>query len=346
MNVSSVTNTTYTSNTQQTKTSNTGYSFTQIMEQMRNQQTAGSAASSTAAARAADVRAGLDAETLAQLDKYTEIYNKYAAKYGDGFEIVKTICGSASDVDNKLIEARAAFYSELGEAGILGTGTLVKAGEVDESSITFVRNVDEYFKTKYNTDISALFYAEKYGVAGLSKDEQCKAILGGLKTSSAEDMAVAAQMLYNVGAISAYESKGISMQTSLYAGQSLGPNATTADVIAAQRDAKYDWGVILDIFKGDGDGNGIYELLSKAWETEDDKEGEKLKAIMKKVDAQQDSIHEAIELSNQKRRERDLLDRAAAEGARLRIMFGLDNGLDINAADMVQDTAEILLSVQ
>lgn len=343
MNILGVSAAASTYNTQQTKTFGTGYTFAQIMEQSQKSKTTNAAASSTS------VRAGLDAETTMYLDKYAEIYNKYAKQYGDGFEIVKGLYGdgSASDAEeSKHAEARGAFYTELYEAGIPGAGRLVMADEVDLNTVNFINPTDEYWKSSYKTGISTLFYAEKYGLAGLSPEEQCQAVFSKLKTSTVEEMSGAAQLLYNIGAISAYEQREIQKYTSIYASQTVGLSAFRSELIAAQRDISIDWSGMLEELKGNENGKDIYELLSKAWDTqEDDEEGLKLKAILRKVDAQQDAIHEAIELANKKRRELELLDRAAAEGARLRIMFGLDNGLDVDAADMIQDTAESVMPV-
>lgn len=348
MNVSGVSSAASPYYTQQTQSTGAGLSFSQMMEKMRSTQTAAPSQTAEAAARAASVRAGLDSETLAFLERYTALYNQYAAQYGDGFEIVRTqYCdGSAGDAEESArTEARGVFIDALYEAGIPGYGRRLTVEDLQGGQFNFEQISFESLKTQYNNEISALFYAEKYGLAGLTKDEQCKAVLGGLKTSTAEEMFAAAQKLYNIGAISAYEAQAIQRYTSMAASQSVGLDASREELIAAQKDAKLDWSGLLETLKDSEDGKEIYELLSKAWDTEEDEEDQKLKAVLRKIDAQQKAIHEAIEQSIQKRREQELLDRASAESARLRIMFGLDHELSVDTADMVQETAEAVMSI-
>lgn len=348
MNISGVANAATAGHVYQTGTQNPAYLFSQAMAQARSAQTAKTSATSDAAKRAADVRDGLDAETLMYLDKYAEIYNKYAAQYGDGFEIVRTQFsdGSVCDAEEaKRVEARGAFIDELYEAGIPGYGRRVTVEDAQSGMLNFEPISLDSLKSKYNNEISSLFYAEKYALAGLTKDEQCQAILGSLKISTAEEMFAAAQKLYYIGAISAYDLQAIQRRTSMYASQSVGLGASRAELIAAQRDTKHDWSGILEMLEDDESSQDIFDLLSNVWKVKDDAEDEKLKAIFKKVDEYQEAIHESIERSIEKRRELELLDRAAAESARLRIMFGLDSGLGVDAADMVQDTTEALMSV-
>lgn len=248
MLVSNVANTSYTTTSQQAHAQKTvnGSAFAQIMEQTRNTQTAASTATTDAAKRAAEVRTGLDEQTLAQLNKYAEIYNKYAAQYGDGFELKGRNCTdgdvAAEEAYKKYNAIRDAFNKELHAAGVPGAyaGRVAAAdysnGEINAGSITFA---------EYKGSISALFYAEKYGIAGLSPEEQCAKVLGSMKTSSYKELNTAIDLLYQVGAISGADLKNIDHAAFNQAVAGLGKNYSTSDLIAAMSDSM-DWSSLLD----------------------------------------------------------------------------------------------------
>jgi hypothetical protein len=316
LNISGLASIPYVDNTQQPKTSSAiGSTFTQVVEQLRN------------------------AETLMYLEKYTEIYNRYAARYGNGFELMNNeiVFGDMGEAQLRYSEIRASFHNDLAEAGIPGYHKLLTVNDIPPGGFTedmFLVPAEIAAKKNetYISPIAALFYAEKHGLAGLSSEQMIKQILGGLKLSTAEEMRTAAQLLYNVGAISASVRDNLSSYVLDYAMAGLKNTATTAERIAAMNAPRL-WIDMLPILKDYPGGQELYELLSKAWE---EAEGESLNAIMHRVDKQQEDIREAIELSNKKRIERELLNKADAESVRLRVLFGLDN--DINSVRLLNNS--------
>lgn len=358
MNISGVSASANTSYTQSTQTSNGSYTFAQIMELSHGAQTAKTSASSDAAARAASVRDGLDEETLMYLDKYTEIYTKYAEKYGDGFELkdirvysgdeinfneLRNIARDLSDEKgNRFVSVAEAFQTELYEAGIPGCGKRLTVEEYGTGQYTFMSPNE--LRNQYQAIVPALFYAEKYGLAGLTAEEQCKLVLNGLQTGTANDLRAAAGVLYRIGAISFRDLVDMDLYTSFYATKDLGQRHTEADFNAALN-TPMDWSGLLEILKNSENGQSLYDLLAKAWEAQDDGEDEKLQVLMRKIDAYQEAIHESIERSNEKRREQEILGRANAESARLRVLFNLDNNLSMDTTDLTIDTAEAVASV-
>ncbi|MCL2082230.1 MAG: hypothetical protein FWH04_03215 [Oscillospiraceae bacterium] len=321
MNISGLTTTPSVNNLQSSKTSGiAGDGFTKILAQLQKSQTIATAVPS-AADRIAEVRSELDAETLMWLDKYAEIYTKYATLHGDDFETKNNIpdlgfSAEAASTRLKYAEITSEFRNELAEAGIPGfhKSATVEEYEANPQSYAFLTptEIQGLRDNTYMSPIAALFYAEKYGLAGLSPEAQQKEILGGLKFSSPQEMLEAAQLLYNVGAISASVRMNLDRQVMHYAFAHLNQNSTEAEYVAAISTPRL-WDDMLLGYNDFPDGQELYELLSKVWKNQqEDDDDKKLDAIFRKIDTQQEAIRDAIELSNKKRIERELLGRADA----------------------------------
>lgn len=113
-------------------------------------------------------------------DEITQIYERFAAKHGDGFELKAAVGEAGFDKNYAVIRE---FYRALHAAGLSET-------------------VGPPLSPARSHGLVAAFFAEKYGLAGLDADAQCAKIMGKLRTCSAEDVRAAAQLLYNVGALS------------------------------------------------------------------------------------------------------------------------------------------------
>ena len=159
-----------------------------------------------AAERAAGVRAALDDETLMYLEMFADVYNQIAAIHSDGFELIRlTGAMFSEDENNRIHQISRDFHAALFAAGLPG----YSPPGLNREKLMNYYGLSEPIQGKPSLDsyypmtVESLFYAEKYGLAGLTKEEQIAAVLGPLKNSSPSELAGAAGLLYVIGAIDA-----------------------------------------------------------------------------------------------------------------------------------------------
>ncbi|MDR1693396.1 MAG: hypothetical protein LBR72_08575 [Oscillospiraceae bacterium] len=177
--------------------------------------------------------------------------------------------------------------------------------------------------------------AKQLGLDGLSREEQIVAVFSSLKESSANEMRAAAGILLDLCAIDTATHTELVKRVTEYA-ETFVPAGGTAEDREAAMDEVRDWDSVLeDVF---GFSDELVLLLMQAWRVRKDIENddEELKAMWRKIDLLQQAIRAAIQLRNEKRDERELLDMASAERNRLRAVFGLTDWNDSEMLDLEQ----------
>ncbi len=188
-----------------------------------------SAVTATAAVGETEAISETDAKMREYLEVYKSIYAKYAAIYGDGFEFtpIEHVLShpETEETAKKVAQMKREFHDELRAAipgEYLGRGEpltrdkmeqLKAEGKWDEDSFS----IESLHNSYAPSGVERMFYEEKYGLAGLTAEEQIDKIMGQYGHGSHRDFSKGIAILHQVGAISSGEMMQATSRARFYA---------------------------------------------------------------------------------------------------------------------------------